>query len=75
MDAISKFTQDSTMLAIVPVVKAIGKGNHLTALLHLQEREEDLLKIRERLRALITLTADYFLKDQILIHLIQSNQA
>ncbi|MHA1882554.1 MAG: hypothetical protein ACTSUO_05860 [Candidatus Thorarchaeota archaeon] len=55
MEEISKFKQESSMLATVPVIKAIGKGNHLRALLHLQEREEDLLKIRERLRTLIAL--------------------
>jgi len=53
MELIISFTQEDSMIAAMPIIKALGNGNHLSALMLLQEREEDLPKKRERLKTLI----------------------
>ncbi len=53
MDEIAVTTQDEVMLAIMSLVRALNAGNHIGALLILQENEEALLDKEERIRALI----------------------
>ena len=53
MELIISFTQEDSMIAAMPIIKALGNGNHLSALMLLQEKEEDLPKKRERLKTLI----------------------
>lgn len=53
MELIISFTQEDSMIAAMPIIKAISNGNHLSALMMLQEREEDLPKKRDRLKSLV----------------------
>ena len=53
MDEIAIATQDEIMLAVMPLVRALNSGNHIGALLILQENEEDLLDKEKRIRAMI----------------------
>ncbi len=53
MELIISFTQEDSMIASMPIIKAISKGNSLSALMMLQEREEDLPKKRDRLKSMI----------------------
>ena len=46
-------TQDEVMLAVMSLVRALNTGNHIGALLILQENEEALLDKGTRIRALI----------------------
>ncbi|MHA2220924.1 MAG: hypothetical protein ACXAAO_02585 [Candidatus Thorarchaeota archaeon] len=54
MDEIAMSTQDEIMVAIVALVRALNTGNHIGALMILQENEEDLLPKAERIRKLIS---------------------
>ena len=58
MELIISFTQEDSMLAAMPIIKALGNGNHLSALMLLQESEEDLPKKRERLKTLIDIISE-----------------
>lgn len=53
MDEIAVNTQDEVMLAIMSLVRALITGNHIGALLILQEHEEALLDKEKRIRTLI----------------------
>lgn len=53
MDEIAVTTQDDVILAIMSLVRALNTGNHIGALLILQENEEALLDKEARIRALI----------------------
>jgi len=53
MDEIAVTTQDEIMLAMVSLVRALNAGNHIGALLILQENEESLLDKGTRIRAMI----------------------
>jgi tetratricopeptide (TPR) repeat protein len=53
MDEIAVATQDEVMLAIMSLVRALDTGNHIGALLILQENEDVLLDKEKRIRALI----------------------
>ncbi|MFX1561056.1 MAG: hypothetical protein ACFFBL_10760 [Promethearchaeota archaeon] len=53
MDEIAVKTQDEVMLAVMSLVRALNTGNHIGALLILQENEEALLDKGTRIRALI----------------------
>jgi tetratricopeptide (TPR) repeat protein len=53
MDEIAVAIHDEVMLAIMSLVRALNSGNHIGALLILQENEEDLLDKEKRIRALI----------------------
>jgi tetratricopeptide (TPR) repeat protein len=53
MDEIAVKTQDEVMLAIMSLVRALDAGNHIGALLILQENEEALLNKSQRIRTLI----------------------
>jgi tetratricopeptide (TPR) repeat protein len=53
MDEIAVSTHDEVMLAIMSLVRALNTGNHIGALLILQENEDDLLNKEKRIRALI----------------------
>jgi hypothetical protein len=53
MDEIAVTTQDEIMLATMSLVRALNTGNHIGALLILQENEEALLDKGTRIRALI----------------------
>jgi tetratricopeptide (TPR) repeat protein len=53
MDEIAVKTQDEVMLAIMSLVRALNTGNHIGALLLLQEHEEALLDKEKRIRTLI----------------------
>jgi tetratricopeptide (TPR) repeat protein len=53
MDEIAVSTQDEVMLAILSLVRALDAGNHIGALLILQENEEALLDKGTRIRTLI----------------------
>ena len=55
MDEIARIKRDERMLATMAVIQAIQKDKYIAALLALQEREEDVLDIRDRLRAMIKL--------------------
>ena len=55
MDEIARAKRDDRMLAAMAVIQAIQKDKYIAALLALQEREDDVLDIRDRLRALIKL--------------------
>lgn len=60
MDEIARTKRDERMLATMAVIQAIQKDKYIAALLALQEREEDVLDIRDRLRALIKLGDSVF---------------
>ncbi|MFW9767569.1 MAG: hypothetical protein ACFFF9_06815 [Candidatus Thorarchaeota archaeon] len=53
MGEIATETQDEILVAIVSLVRALNAGNHIGALMILQENEEDLLPKAERIRKLI----------------------
>ncbi|MCJ7817864.1 MAG: hypothetical protein MUP60_03340 [Candidatus Thorarchaeota archaeon] len=53
MDELATITQSETMISIVVLVRALNAGNHISALLILQENEEDMLNKAERIRKLI----------------------
>ncbi len=53
MDEIAVATQDEIMLATMSLVRALDAGNHIGALLILQENEEALLDKGTKIRALI----------------------
>lgn len=53
MDEIAVATQNQVMLAIMSLIRALNTGNHIGALLILQENEEDLLDKEKRIRAMI----------------------
>jgi len=53
MDELATITQDETMISIVALVRALNVGNHISALLILQENEEDMLDKAEQIRELV----------------------
>ena len=53
MAEISMMRQDDSLSALLSIVSALNEGNHIGALLMLQENEEDLLTKAERIRKLI----------------------
>ncbi|TFG32659.1 hypothetical protein EU528_02940 [Candidatus Thorarchaeota archaeon] len=53
MAEISMMHQDDVMSALLSIVRALNDGNHIGALLMLQENEEDLLPKADRIRKLI----------------------
>ena len=53
MDEIAMTTHDEVMLALVSLIRDMNAGNHIGALLQLQENEESLLDKERRIRALI----------------------
>ncbi len=53
MAEISMMYQDDSISALLSIVRAMNEGNHIGALLMLQENEEDLLAKAERIRKLI----------------------
>jgi tetratricopeptide (TPR) repeat protein len=53
MDEIAVSTQDEVMLATISLLRALNTGNHIGALLILQENEEQMLDKANRIRALI----------------------
>ncbi|MFW9807189.1 MAG: hypothetical protein ACFFFK_10720, partial [Candidatus Thorarchaeota archaeon] len=53
MDEISMTTQNEVMLALMSIIRALNTGNHIGALLMLQENEEALLDKAKRIRVLI----------------------
>jgi tetratricopeptide (TPR) repeat protein len=56
MEEISLEAKNETIVSLMSVVRALVKRNPTRALLALQEREEDLLPKRERLRKLVELS-------------------
>jgi len=53
MAEISMMHQDDSTSALLSIVRAMNEGNHIGALLMLQENEEDLLAKADRIRKLI----------------------
>jgi len=53
MDEIAKVCQDDVMTALVSLIRSMNEGNHIGALLVLQENEEDMLAKADRIRTLI----------------------
>ncbi|MGY5871116.1 MAG: hypothetical protein RTV72_02620 [Candidatus Thorarchaeota archaeon] len=53
MAEVSMMIQDDVMAALLSIVRAMNEGNHIGALLLLQENEEDLLAKSDRIRKLI----------------------
>ncbi len=53
MAEISMMIQDDIISALLSIIRAMNEGNHISALLMLQENEEDLLAKADRLRKLI----------------------
>jgi len=53
MEDIATSTQDEILVAIASLARALNSGNHIGALMILQENEEDLLSKAERIRSLI----------------------
>ncbi|MHA1614700.1 MAG: hypothetical protein ACTSYJ_07615 [Candidatus Thorarchaeota archaeon] len=53
LDELATIAQDEIMIAIVSLVRALNSGNHISALLILQENEEDMLNKAEKIRKLI----------------------
>ena len=53
LDELATIAQDEIMIAIVALVRALNSGNHISALLILQENEEDMLNKAEKIRKLI----------------------
>lgn len=53
MEEIAMTAQDDIMIALTALVNALNAGNHIGALLILQEREEDLLDKASRIRKMI----------------------
>ncbi len=54
MEDIATSTQDEILVAIASLARALNSGNHIGALMILQENEEVLLSKAERIRSLIT---------------------
>ena len=54
MAELTMMKQDDSMSALLSIVRAINEGNHIGALLMLQENEEDLLAKVDRVQKLIT---------------------
>ncbi len=53
LDELATIAQNEIMIAIVALVRALNSGNHISALLILQENEEDMLNKAEKIRKLI----------------------
>lgn len=53
MDEIAKILQDDIINALMSLIRALNEGNHIGALLILQENEEDLLAKADRIRKMI----------------------
>ncbi len=53
MAEVSMMCQDDIVAALLSIVRAMNEGNHIGALLMLQENEEDLLAKADRIRKLI----------------------
>lgn len=53
LDELATISQNEIMIAIVALVRALNSGNHISALLILQENEEDMLNKAEKIRKLI----------------------
>ncbi|GAH31859.1 unnamed protein product, partial [marine sediment metagenome] len=53
MNEIASSTQDEILVAIASLARALNSGNHIGALMILQENEEDLLPKADRIRNLI----------------------
>ena len=53
MDSIAMAAQDEVMSAMMSIIHSLNTGNHIGALLILQENEEDLLQKSARIRSLI----------------------
>ena len=53
MEEVSMACQDDVMTAVLSIIRAMNEGNHIGALLILQENEEDILEKAQRIRALI----------------------
>lgn len=53
MEEIAKMMQDDNINALVTLINALNEGNHIGALLILQENEESLLTKADRIRRLI----------------------
>ncbi|TFF95171.1 hypothetical protein EU546_03750 [Candidatus Thorarchaeota archaeon] len=53
MEEIAMGSQDELMSALTSIVRALNSGNHIGALLTLQEREEELLQKADRIRTLV----------------------
>jgi tetratricopeptide (TPR) repeat protein len=53
MDELARTAQEYKMHSLMTVINSVEKGNPTAALLALQEREEELLPLRERLLALV----------------------
>jgi len=53
MDEIAKTMQDDVMNALMSLIRALNEGNHIGALLILQENEEDLLAKADRIRMMV----------------------
>ncbi len=53
LDELATIAQDEILIAIVALVRALNSGNHISALLILQENEEDMLNKAEKIRKLI----------------------
>jgi hypothetical protein len=53
LDEAAATVHDEAMIAIVTLVRALNTGNHIGALLILQENEEDMLDKADRIRKLI----------------------
>jgi tetratricopeptide (TPR) repeat protein len=53
MDSIAMEAQDEVMTALMSIIHSLNTGNHIGALLILQENEEELLQKSQRIRALI----------------------
>ncbi|MHA1907717.1 MAG: hypothetical protein ACW98Y_10525 [Candidatus Thorarchaeota archaeon] len=60
MDQISRATRHEGMLATMAVLQSIQKDKYIAALLALQEREDELLDRRQRLRTLIKLGSEKY---------------
>jgi hypothetical protein len=56
MEEVSMAARNETIISLMSVVRALVKHNPTRALLALQEREEDLLPKRDRLRKLVELS-------------------
>ncbi|MHA2240458.1 MAG: hypothetical protein ACXACE_02515 [Candidatus Thorarchaeota archaeon] len=59
MNEIALATNDDIFSAIVSILIAVDKGNHIGALMMIHEHEEDLLPKRDRLRELVELSKSF----------------
>ncbi len=55
LEEIARITKDEEVQATMAVVRELQRGKYIAALLALQEREDDLLSRRDKLRELIKL--------------------